>query len=119
MKSTIKLDGGKAVVIQPGAEQTVRLDITLMGIGVGAINLTPDQCGAILFGLEMALPENQRQRLEASASEGTTSAQRINRAPLPQGPRCGFFGCNYPEGDCAGQDLCDFGHCGQAKRVSA
>lgn len=117
MKSTIKLDSGKSVVIQPGACQTVRLDITLMGVGVGGLNLTQDQCGAIMVGLEMAAEKAGIH--PASASEGTTSAQRINRAPLPQGPRCGFFGCNYPEGDCAGQDLCDFGHCGQGKRVSA
>lgn len=63
MKSTIKLDGGKSVVIQPGASGTARLDITIMGVGVGGLNLTPDQCGAIMVGLEMALPEIERERI--------------------------------------------------------
>lgn len=66
MKSTIKLDGGKAVVIQPGAGNTVRLDITVVGMGVGGLNLTPDQCGAIIVGMYMALPEIERERFDGA-----------------------------------------------------
>ena len=38
-------------------------------------------------------------------SEGTASAQRINRtAPVRRVP-CVFMGCNYPEGGCLGACL--------------
>lgn len=58
MKSTIKLDGGKSVVVMPGLENTARVEITVMGVGVGALNLTPDQCGAVIFALEQVLERN-------------------------------------------------------------
>jgi hypothetical protein len=51
------------------------------------------------------------QRRIPVVSEGTESARRINdpdrirRAALRR-EGCAFFGCNYPEGECAGDDLC-------------
>lgn len=77
MKSTIKLDGGKSVVVLPGASGTVRVDLAIMGVGVGGMNLQPNECGALMFAIEQAAEaagiELDRQR----ASEGTQSARRI------------------------------------------
>lgn len=58
MKHTIRLDGGKTAVVMPGLENTARLEITILGVGVGALNLTPDQCGAVIFALEQVLERN-------------------------------------------------------------
>lgn len=54
MKSTIKLSATEALVIQPGPKGTVQFDVTVFGMGVLCRTLTPDQCGALLFGLESA-----------------------------------------------------------------
>lgn len=52
MKTTIKLDQGRALVILPGVLGTTRIDLTMLGVGVGGGNLTPDQAGALMVALE-------------------------------------------------------------------
>lgn len=55
MKTTIKLGGGKAVIVDRGARGGVSVDFTFGGVSVGRDELTPDQCGALIFGIEQAL----------------------------------------------------------------
>lgn len=55
MKTTIKLGGGKAVIVQPGNKSGVLVEFTFGGVSVGRDELTPDQCGALMFGIEQAL----------------------------------------------------------------
>lgn len=55
MKTTIKLGGGKAVIVQPGSKAGVLVEFMFGGVSVGRDELTPDQCGALMFGIEQAL----------------------------------------------------------------
>lgn len=66
MKTTIKLAGGRALVIEPGAE-AVKVSLTVGGIVLGCNELTADQTGAMLFGVEQAL-EARAVRTGAQAS---------------------------------------------------
>jgi hypothetical protein len=53
MKTTVKLDTMRAVVIQPDPKG-VRLAVTVGSIEVGSFVLGADQIGAVLFGVEQA-----------------------------------------------------------------
>lgn len=55
MKTTIKLGGGKAVTVTPGARGGAMVEFSFGGVSVGRDELTPDQCGALIFGIEQAL----------------------------------------------------------------
>ncbi|WP_288254056.1 hypothetical protein [uncultured Hydrogenophaga sp.] len=101
MKTTIKLSAGRALVVQPQGAG-VRVDLTFGGVVMGGDVLTPDQAGALLFGLEQAA---EAAGMAADrVSEGIASALRIKAAPLAVVPRaaCTASGCNYPEGECSG-----------------
>lgn len=53
MKHTIKIDAGKAIVIQRNKKGPgVQLSLELFGASMASAILTPDQCGALIFGLE-------------------------------------------------------------------
>lgn len=64
MKSTIKLDGGLSLVVspikfpKPAQQGGVVLQLNLHD-GARIINLTADQCGALMFGFEMCFEVNQ------------------------------------------------------------
>lgn len=58
MKTTIKLGAGRAIVVTP-APGGVRIDLTMAGVVVGGDRITPDQCGALMFGIEQALEKSQ------------------------------------------------------------
>jgi hypothetical protein len=53
MKTTVKLDLMRALVIEPD-KRGVRMAITVGAIEAGSFVLTPDQVGAALFGVEQA-----------------------------------------------------------------
>jgi len=53
MKTTVKLEPFKALVIEPAAGG-VRMSIQVGGVIVGGFTLTPDQLGAAMFGVEVA-----------------------------------------------------------------
>lgn len=55
MRTTIKLGGGKAAIVAPGARGGVLVEFTFGGVSVGRDELTPDQCGELMFGIEQAL----------------------------------------------------------------
>lgn len=82
MKTTIKLAGGRALVVSPAAGQGVRVDLTFAGVVVGGDVLTPDQVGALLFGIEQAAEAAGIAADREAVSEGTESARTINAAPL-------------------------------------
>lgn len=61
MKTTIKLKGGRAIVVQP-APTGVRVDLTVSGVCLGGDVMTPDQAGALMFGIEKALEVSEVAR---------------------------------------------------------
>ncbi|WP_302172856.1 hypothetical protein [uncultured Hydrogenophaga sp.] len=104
MRSTIKLGAGRAIVVQPQGEG-VRFDLTFAGVVVGGDVLTPDQCGALVFSIEQAAEAAGIAQDRMRASEGTASAQRINRtAPTcPAGDVALCQGGSACRGVCLGQ----------------
>ena len=55
MKTTVKLDNSRSLVIEPAKERgAVALTLRLGVISVGSMELSADQLGAAIFGLEMA-----------------------------------------------------------------
>lgn len=80
MKTTVKLGAGKAIVVSP-APGGVRVDLTVAGVVMGGDRMTPDQCGALIFGIEQALEKGQ---IEADRTAG----------------RCQADGCGFPARDC-------------------
>ena len=53
MKTTIKLDIGKAIVITPNnTGRGVRVSLEVFGASMGSGVLAPDQCGALINALE-------------------------------------------------------------------
>jgi hypothetical protein len=53
MKTTVKLDVHKAVVIEPQGEG-VKLSIRVGAVTVGSLVLSKDKIGAVMFGIEQA-----------------------------------------------------------------
>lgn len=54
MKHTIKIDAGKSIVVQPNPNgQGVRFSLVLFGADMATAVLTPDQCGALIVGIEV------------------------------------------------------------------
>lgn len=66
MKTTVKLDNLKDVVIEPQGSG-VRLTIRMSRIPMGDLTLTPDQVGAVLFGMEQAAEAAQIQQQARAA----------------------------------------------------
>lgn len=65
MRTTIKLEAGKSLVIQPTPEG-VRAAIQLGGYTVGSFVLSPDQVGAVMFALEQAAEAHATSLARAS-----------------------------------------------------
>lgn len=65
MKTTVKLGANRAITVQPGVKG-MRVELKLAGVVIGGDDLTPDQAGALMFGMERAM-EVWRDRLEAQA----------------------------------------------------
>lgn len=61
MKTTIKLTPSKSLTVEPcikGAGIIATLNLEMFGIKTSeSMHLTPDQCGALLFGVEQALEQ--------------------------------------------------------------
>lgn len=55
LKTTIKIDAGKSIVIEPNKQGVgVIVSLVLFGASLASATLTPDQCGAMMAGLEFA-----------------------------------------------------------------
>jgi len=55
MKSTIKIDAGKSIVVQPNKTGPgVSVSLVLFGASMASAVLTPDQCAALILGIEIA-----------------------------------------------------------------
>lgn len=72
MKTTIKVDATKSLVIEPEhLSQGVNVNVTLAGFSVGGAVLTPDQCGALIFAIEQALEaQSVRVRCNGNCNQG-------------------------------------------------
>lgn len=57
MKTSIKLYDGYSVTIEPGVIGTARLNLSIMGVGLGGVNIGPEQAGAVIAALESCFPE--------------------------------------------------------------
>ena len=57
----------------------------------------PDCMGMLVEGIG-----DRCQALQGIVSEGTASAQRINRTVPVKRAACMYTACNYPEGECSG-----------------
>lgn len=75
MKTTIKLTPGKSLTVEPCAKRggvIATLGLELFGIKTSeAVHLTPDQCGALIFGLEQALPMQDQHHAARAAFEAS------------------------------------------------
>lgn len=68
MKSTICTDSGARVIVSPDTSgEKVVLGINLQLAGM-SVRLTPDQCGALIFGIEQALEVMEVRRAGAVAA---------------------------------------------------
>lgn len=69
MKTTIKLTPTKSLTVEPCKAGGILATVSFSMFGVTsseAMHLTPDQCGALLFGVEQALEtSDQRQGAES------------------------------------------------------
>lgn len=63
MKSTIKITPSKSITVEPCIKGTgiiATISLEMLGIKTQeSVHLTPDQCGALLFGIEQALNEQE------------------------------------------------------------
>lgn len=78
MKTTIKLTAGKSLTVEPctkrgGVIATIAFE--MFGIKSSeSMHLTPDQCGALIFGLEEATPKDEKRRMFAAREAFEASA---------------------------------------------
>ena len=68
MKTTIKLGAARSIIVTP-APNGVRVDLTMAGVVIGGDNITEDQAGALMFGIEQAL---EKSRIERERAHGIT-----------------------------------------------
>jgi hypothetical protein len=66
MRTTVKLDLGRSLVIEP-APAGLSLTLKVGGVFFDAFHLTADQAGAMIFGAEQALDERETARARAAA----------------------------------------------------
>lgn len=65
MKTTIKLTTTKSLIVEPYRKSDlVAMMIQQGGLIIKTIYLTPDQVGALMFGLEQASPETIAARIK-------------------------------------------------------
>lgn len=73
MKTTVKLSPSKSITVEPAGKNCnggiiATLNFEMFGIKSSeAMIMTPDQCGALLFGIEHALkfPMTTREKFES------------------------------------------------------
>lgn len=73
MKSTIKIDLGNSLTIEPmGGGVLLGFQTKVFGVPMTESRLlTPDQAGAIIFGLEQALPMKDQHHTARAAFDGS------------------------------------------------
>ena len=55
MKSTIKIDAAKSIVVEPNkAGPGVSFSLVLFGVDMASAILTPDECAALILGIQIA-----------------------------------------------------------------
>lgn len=75
MKTTIKLGASKSLTVEPCAKRggvIATLALEMFGIKTSeAVHLSPDQCGALIFGLEQAMPMKDQHHAARAAFEAS------------------------------------------------
>lgn len=75
MKTTIKLPGAKSLTVEPCAKRggvIATIAFEMFGIKSSeSMHLTPDQCGALIFGLEQAIPMKDQHHAARAAFEAS------------------------------------------------
>jgi hypothetical protein len=55
MKTTIKIDAGRSLVVQPNKTGPgLRFSVEVFGHTMASVVMTPDQCGALITGIQIA-----------------------------------------------------------------
>ncbi len=73
MKTTVKLSPTKSISVEPAGKHCnggiiATLEFSMFGVKTSeAITMTPDQCGALMFGIEHALkfPMTTREKFDS------------------------------------------------------
>jgi hypothetical protein len=99
MKTTVKLGKGKALIVKP-SPRGVAIELTVAGVVIVSDHLTPDQCGAFMFGLEQALEVGQ------IAADRAASMFNAPDAPTPFPALGGDRTCPPCNHDCDQSDTC-------------
>lgn len=63
MKTTIKTSDGSSIICQPSSDEIILIVRDKFG-HVASAAMTPDQVGALMFGLEQASPETIAARIK-------------------------------------------------------
>jgi hypothetical protein len=75
MKTTIKLAGAKSLTVEPCTKRggiLATFAFEMFGIKSSeSIHLTSDQCGALIFGLESAIPMKDQHHAARAAFEAS------------------------------------------------
>lgn len=71
MKTTIKIDASKSLVVEPAPGGGVLFTAKLHGFNVGSHVGTPDQCGVLVFAIEQAL--RQAEQVQQAEVAGVKS----------------------------------------------
>lgn len=75
MKTTIKLSKGVSLTTAPNQAGGVLFSVTVAGVVVFSDTMTPDQCGAHIFGMEQALEAGQVAADRAASKFWTPDAE--------------------------------------------
>lgn len=62
MKTTVKISTNRSIVVSPSTDGEVIMKVVDSGVETVYQSLTPDQLGALIFGLEMAQEAAQIKR---------------------------------------------------------
>lgn len=87
MKSTIKAEGGRALCVEPSTTPgNVKFTALMFGVKFGELDATPDQCGALIFGIEQALEVGQ---VRAGVRCHNADACQLGQVECPTKAACG------------------------------
>lgn len=96
MKTTTKLSKGVRLSTAPNLQGGVLLTVTVAGVAVFTDTMTPDQCGAFMFGMEQALEAGEVAAQRAASAFWKPDAE----TPFPGMGGDAAHKCPPCHGDC-------------------
>jgi hypothetical protein len=85
MKTTIKIEAGKSIVVEPNKTGAgVRFSLVLFGASMASAVLTADQCGALITGIQFA---NERSQQNGVRCHGDACCSGQIACPTPDACR--------------------------------